>query len=100
MLRKTILSSLEQAETLRITSIAFPAISTGVFGFPKQKWALTFFRAIDMYFDSESENKLGKIRLVNNEEETAEIFATMFDSWIEFRKKCESSSIDLNPVDN
>lgn len=53
-----------------------------------------------MYFDSESENKLGKIRLVNNEEETAEIFATMFDSWIEFRKKCESSSIDLNPVDN
>jgi O-acetyl-ADP-ribose deacetylase len=52
--------SLEVAETLKCSSISFPAISTGIFGFPKERAAGVIFSVIENYF---SLNRSG-IRLV------------------------------------
>lgn len=42
--------SLEVAETLKCSSISFPAISTGIFGFPKERAAGVMFSAFENYF--------------------------------------------------
>ncbi|MEM3897196.1 MAG: macro domain-containing protein [Nitrososphaerota archaeon] len=48
-LRSATLSSLKLAEQHRVKSIAFPAISTGVFGFPKERCAKIMLRAAVEY---------------------------------------------------
>ncbi len=45
-LRNAILNSLERATQKGVGSIAFPAISTGIFGFPKQSCARIMFNAV------------------------------------------------------
>ncbi len=42
--------SLELADQLKLNSISFPAISTGIFGFPKERAAGVMFAAIENYF--------------------------------------------------
>lgn len=42
--------SLEVADRLGLTSIAFPALSTGIFGFPEERAAGVFYRFIQEYF--------------------------------------------------
>ncbi|MEM0328783.1 MAG: macro domain-containing protein [Nitrososphaerota archaeon] len=48
-LRNATLNSLKLAEQHRVKSIAFPAISTGVFGFPKERCAKIMLRAAVEY---------------------------------------------------
>ena len=61
--------SLELARELQIKSIAFPAISTGVYGFPKQRAAEIAVREI-----SASIEKLDRVLLACFDLETAEIY--------------------------
>ena len=49
-LSDAVTGSLRVADELGIESIAFPAISTGIFGFPKERAAKIFFKAIEDYF--------------------------------------------------
>lgn len=51
-LRAAIQGSLKVADELRLQSIAFPAISTGIFGFPKERAAQVSLKAIEDYFAS------------------------------------------------
>lgn len=46
--------SLRLADELKLTSISLPAISTGVFGFPKERAAGILLAAIDKYFANPS----------------------------------------------
>ena len=46
LLRDAILASLFKAEELRCETISLPAISTGVFGFPKEECAKLMFECI------------------------------------------------------
>jgi len=46
LLRSCYLNSLQIAESNRIKSIAFPALSTGVYGFPFEKASLIAFKSI------------------------------------------------------
>jgi O-acetyl-ADP-ribose deacetylase (regulator of RNase III) len=54
--------SLHLADELKLGSIAFPAISTGIFGFPKERAAGVMSSSIREYFDKPS--GLGLLRLV------------------------------------
>ncbi len=65
--------SLEVADELKLSSISFPAISTGIFGFPKERAAKVMFSAIENYF---SQNKSGikLARLVLFDEPTVHAF--------------------------
>jgi O-acetyl-ADP-ribose deacetylase (regulator of RNase III) len=65
--------SLEVAETLKLSSISFPAISTGIFGFPKERAAGVTFSAIDNYF-SHGDSGIHLVRLVLFDKETIDAF--------------------------
>ncbi len=51
------------ADHLGLTSIAFPAISTGIFGFPKERAAGVMFRSFQEYLEKPSGLKLVRVVL-------------------------------------
>ncbi|TES90378.1 MAG: macro domain-containing protein, partial [Anaerolineales bacterium] len=55
--------SLRAAEELELTSIAFPAISTGIFGFPKDRAARVIYQAVQDYFNQNPESRLKDVRM-------------------------------------
>ena len=72
-LAATVCGSLRVADQLGLESIALPAISTGIFGFPKERAAGVILSAIRAYFAA-SESKVRLIRLVVYDAETAAAF--------------------------
>ena len=70
--------SLRVADELKCESIAFPAISTGIFGFPKDRAAGIMFNTIDNYF-IENESGLKIIRLVLWDDETVKVFLSNWE---------------------
>jgi putative ATPase len=57
LLHSTVLNTLIMANKLKCKSIAIPAISSGIYGFPKPLCAKTFFEAIEDFaqqFESET----------------------------------------------
>ena len=79
--------SLEVADELKCSSISFPAISTGIFGFPKERAADIIFSAIEKYF-SNHESGIKLIRLVLFDDATIRAF---MDVWSEKSQKSEKS---------
>ena len=73
--------SLRRAEALNLESIALPAISTGVFGFPKERAARVILAAIQSFYAGLGECHLRTIRLVLYDHETAAAFHSV---WAEF----------------
>ena len=65
--------SLEVADELKCSSISFPAISTGIFGFPKERAAHVMFSAIENYF-SHRQSGIKLVRLVLFDEFTIHVF--------------------------
>jgi O-acetyl-ADP-ribose deacetylase (regulator of RNase III) len=65
--------SLRLADELGLKSIAFPAISTGIFGFPKERAAKIMLDSISEYFSKVS-STLKTVRLVLFDNGTAETF--------------------------
>ena len=70
--------SLRVADELKCESIAMPAISTGIFGFPKDRAAGIIFSAIEKYFKSNSSSGLKDIRIVLFDQSTVEIFVNQW----------------------
>lgn len=70
---------LMKADELKVESISIPAISSGIFGFPKKDCALVFLRVIKDYLSSMSTN-LKIIRLCNIDKQTSDIFLETFTS--------------------
>ena len=65
--------SLEVADELKCSSISFPAISTGIFGFPKERAAKVIFDSIEKYF-SQHESGIKLVRLVLFDDATINAF--------------------------
>ena len=72
-LSEAVRGSLEVAETLKLTSISFPAISTGIFGFPKERAGQVIFSAIEKYF-SDTQSQIKQVRLVLFDKATIDAF--------------------------
>src|SRR5574341_1966951 len=56
--------SLRVAEELKCSSIAMPAISTGIYGFPKERAAGIIFSAIQKYFGDNASSGVKTMKLV------------------------------------
>jgi O-acetyl-ADP-ribose deacetylase (regulator of RNase III) len=82
-LEDAILGSLRLAERLNLNSIAFPAISTGIFGFPKDRAALIIFDSIKDYFSENKQSKVTLVRLTIIDIPTLTVFQEVFKSWSE-----------------
>lgn len=66
--------SLARADALGLKSVAFPAISTGIFGFPKQRAAEIFFQSFKQYFAAHPESGLELVRVTLWDMESLQIF--------------------------
>lgn len=72
-LRNATLASLKRANETGIRSLAFPAISTGVFGFPLELAAKTMLRAIKDYFSTE-ESQIQSVVCALFDEKSFQVF--------------------------
>ena len=72
-LRSAIASSLEKAKHLR--SIAIPAVSSGVFGFPRDLCAEVILNTVLEFCKENPSCMLSEIHLINNDDATVKVFA-------------------------
>jgi len=73
-LAEAVSGSLRVADELGLASIAFPAISTGIFGFPKERAAKVIIEAIETYFNENISSGIKVIRLVLFDQATVNAF--------------------------
>jgi O-acetyl-ADP-ribose deacetylase (regulator of RNase III) len=76
-LHDAVYGSLRVADELKLTSIAMPAISTGIFGFPKDRAARVILKAIHKYLESEQSN-LKTIRITLFDQATTDEFVRVW----------------------
>ena len=73
-LTEAVTGSLRVADELGLKSIAFPAISTGIFGFPKERAAKIMLAAIETYFEENNSSGIKIVKLVLFDQSTADAF--------------------------
>ena len=74
--------SLVVADELKCSSIALPAISTGIFGFPKDRAAAIILFAVEKYFNFNSNSGVKIVKLVLYDQPTVDVFIrTWHDKW-------------------
>lgn len=73
-LATAVTGSLHVADKLKLESIAFPAISTGIFGFPKERAAKIIFEGIEAYFKENTLSGVKLVRLVLFDQATVDAF--------------------------
>jgi putative ATPase len=74
-LHAAFVSSLRLAHDNGFTRIAFPAISTGVFGFPIERAAEVSLRAIADYFEAHPESSVREVQVVLVDRPSFDVFA-------------------------
>lgn len=73
-LAAAVTGSLETAAELGLRSIAFPAISTGIFGFPKERAAPVMLAAVQQFFSQPQPGSLQLARFVLYDTATLDVF--------------------------
>jgi O-acetyl-ADP-ribose deacetylase (regulator of RNase III) len=73
-LESAVTGSLRLADELKCSSIALPALSTGIYGFPKDRAAEIILSAIKNYFADNPSSGLKIVKLVLFDEETTNVF--------------------------
>ncbi len=81
LLRSAVWNSLELAHKKNFASIALPAISSGIFGFPKERCAKICAQTAEDFCEQFPDSPLREIRFTLFDEPTLEAFLT------EFRKR-------------
>lgn len=71
-----------RAETLGVTSIALPAISTGIYNFPKERAAKIIMRGIGTYFSENPGSTIKLVRLALLDQHTVNAFLAEWESAI------------------
>lgn len=79
MLKHTVMSIFGKAEELGISSLAVPAISSGIYGFPPHECAFIMLTALGEYLQGNPTTSLRQIRLININTDTVEYFKVRFD---------------------
>jgi len=72
--------SLNLADELELESISLPAISTGIFGFPKERAAKIIFDAVEQFFVDQPKSGLIQVRLALFDQSTVDVFLQVFDA--------------------
>jgi len=77
-LSEAVTGSLRAAAQLGLSSIAFPAISTGIFGFPKERAAVVIITAIENYFTGKPDSTVTLVRMILYDQPTLDAFAKIW----------------------
>jgi len=79
-LSDAVTGSLRVADELKCKSISIPAISTGIFGFPKDRAAGLIFSAIENYFAENHSSTLEIVRIMLFDDATVKVFIDIWNS--------------------
>lgn len=79
-LAEAVQGSLQVAEQLGLVSIAMPAISTGIFGFPAERAAQVMLQAVRNHFEENEDSSLEILRLVFIDAQIQSAFLEALDS--------------------
>lgn len=79
-LRRAVVASLELADQEGLASVALPAISTGIFGFPKDQAAEVTFDALQEFDRAHPESSLKQVRLTLFDDATLAPFRRAFQA--------------------
>jgi len=74
LLRQCVWKSLKKTEELGYTSISIPAISSGIFKFPKDLCAEVLFQTALDFFKANPKTQVNEIRFTNFDSNTVEVF--------------------------
>lgn len=81
-LESAVRGSLRIADELQCSSIALPAISTGIYGFPKERAADIIFSAVEKYFAENSSSGLKTVKLALYDQPTVDVFLKIWqEKW-------------------
>jgi O-acetyl-ADP-ribose deacetylase (regulator of RNase III) len=78
-LTRAVRNSLDKADELGVASVSLPAISSGIFGFPKQRCAEILLSTARDWLEAHPDSPVAQVDMINIDEETASIFADTFD---------------------
>ncbi len=78
-LEQAVTGSLQVADELKCSSIALPAISTGIFGFPKDRAAGITFTSIEKYFES-NVSTIKVVKMILFDKPTIEVFINIWQT--------------------
>jgi len=70
-------NSLKLAEEHGCRTVAFPAISTGVYGYPKEQAAAIAVRAVRGYFEDRADSLIEEVILVCFDEQNRHLYETL-----------------------
>ncbi len=73
---------LREAEKYNLQSISFPAVSSGIFGFPKDRCAKVMLSAVKYFVEKNPDTKLNEIRFCIIDNLTFNIFKKEFEKYI------------------
>ncbi len=82
-LTDAVIGSLRVASDLGLASISLPAISTGIFGFPKERAAKITFSSIEQYLTEKADSSLKNVRLILYGQSDAELYLAF---WQDYKK--------------
>ncbi|MCC7119879.1 MAG: macro domain-containing protein [Anaerolineales bacterium] len=80
-LSDAVIGSLRVADELQCKSISMPAISTGIFGFPKERAAKIIFSAVDEYFAKTQKSNLQQVRIILFDPPTLQAFVNVWQAY-------------------
>ena len=78
-LSDAVTGSLHVADELKCESLAMPAISTGIFGFPKDRAAGIIFSAIEKFFENNPSN-LNVVKILLLDQSSVDVFINVWES--------------------
>jgi O-acetyl-ADP-ribose deacetylase (regulator of RNase III) len=74
-LESAVRSAFDEANRLEARTVALPAISTGIFGYPKQAGTALIVRTINSWLAERPGHSIREVRLTAFDQETADLFA-------------------------
>ena len=79
-LEAAVRGALKRADQLELASLALPALSTGIFGFPRERAAKIILAAIQDYFSEHTAGSLKLVRVTLFDRPTLQAFLEQWDS--------------------
>lgn len=79
-LRAAVLGALELAQANGFVSLALPAISTGIFGFPKDRAARILLQAVADHWQTQPAGSLREVHVTLIDEPTLHVFTAEFEA--------------------
>lgn len=78
-LRQAVTGSLKAADRNQLSSLALPAISTGIFGYPQDQAASVILTAIQEYAEDHPDSSLNAVQLILYDDQAAETFSQVWN---------------------